>query len=222
MKSRASLTAVWRRVDDSRQETHARQVAWDPLVCPPLVVPSGLMPDKLSVLPVDHQCYYHPGRQILAHSELTLLDSLDPPLPLESLMYQGSTLDYAEAQITCWGSLPQHLSAAEPPADTPTLLCFESTPSQQQCTNYTWVLAMTLRPPVSGQLVTVGSARGTGSAETKPGRLQSQEGPKLDTAPLCRPPAPTQPHSPAVTTQGQCRDYRLLPKAPEFPCHRMK
>lgn len=36
-------------------------------------------------------------------------------------MYQGSTLDYAEAQITCWGSLPQRLSAAEPPADTFTL-----------------------------------------------------------------------------------------------------
>lgn len=215
MKSRASLTAVWRRVDDSRQETHARQVAWDPLVCPPLV-PSGLMPDKLSVLPVDHQCYYHPGRQILAHSELTLLDSLDPPLPLESLMYQGSTLDYAEAQITCWGSLPQHLSAAEPPADTPTLLCFESTPSQQQCTDYIWVLAMTLRPPVSGQLVTDGSTRGTGSAETKPGRLQSQEGPKLDTAPLCRPPAPTQPHSPAVTTQASAETIGSSPRRQSF------
>lgn len=71
-------------MDDSRQETHARQVAWDPLVCPPLVVPSGLMPDKLSTLPVGRQCYYHPGRQILAHSELILLDPLDlcPPLPL--------------------------------------------------------------------------------------------------------------------------------------------
>lgn len=54
-----------------RQETHARQVA-----CPPLVVPSGLMPDKLSPLPVGHQCYYHPGRQILAHSELNFLTHL--------------------------------------------------------------------------------------------------------------------------------------------------
>lgn len=208
MKSRTSLTAVWRRVDDSRQETHARQVAWDPLVCPRLAVPSGLMPDKLSTLPVGHQCYYHPGRQILAHSELTLLDSLDPLLPLESLMYQGSTLDYAEAQITCWGSLPQHLSAAEPPNDTPTLLWFESTPSQQQCTNYTWVLARTLRPPVSGQLVTDGSSREMGLWRQSQGGCRARRVPSW-TQPLSAgpqlPPSPTvlpSPHRASAETIG--------------------
>lgn len=98
-------------------------MAWGPLVCPPLVVPSDLILDELPTLPVGHQCHHHPGRQILAYSELTLLDPLNSLSSRFSSEYQGSPLDCAEAQITCWGSLHQYLSAAEPAADTFTLLC---------------------------------------------------------------------------------------------------
>lgn len=82
-------------------------------------------------------------------------------------------------------------------------------------------MALTLRAPVSDQPVIDRCARGREAYGGK-----AREAAELGRVPSGTQPsvkaAPTQPHSPAVTTQSQCGDSRLLPKAPEFPCHKMK
>lgn len=83
----------------------------------------------------------------------------------------------------------------------PSLSCALDTLFQYQGTDHTRVLAMTLRPTVSGQLVTDGSrARGMGvCGKQSKGGGRARQGPKLNPALSAGPPAPhpaPQPPSP--------------------------